>query len=55
MLKKILKFLQGPPVKDLRTNNPCEMARRGMSCPFVNCYIKCVDCEYYSTKDQDNG
>lgn len=46
-MKKFLKFLMGVKVPDLRTNNPCEIARKGQSCPFVNCYMKCTDCPHF--------
>ena len=52
-MKKFLKFLMGAKVPDLRTNNPCELARKGQSCPFVNCYMKCTECPYFKGEEND--
>ena len=52
-IKKILRFLSGPEVKDLRTNNPCRMAREGLPCPYINVCMPCEQCQEYTKKEQE--
>lgn len=44
MIKKILQFLKGPKVEDLRTNSPCKIVRDGGYCPYINVYMPCKEC-----------
>ena len=53
IFKKILRFLQGADVKDMRTNNPCRMAREGRICPYINVCMPCKECPEYDGNKLD--